>query len=191
MAKQKKRTGKRMGPGRPAVVVDEVRQRLFNKHFDEGYSADDIWKQNRDCISKRTAQCLVKDFQTTLLASLATCYARTQRWSTSLGAGGDQAGCGRAPCRVPGRDTARACTRYASISPPSVVICTPQNREASGTASFSSHVYASLSHHMCVRCVSKLRHHTFLPLSFSVSLRCRGGGGGGGGGANVLTMNRV
>ncbi len=55
MAKQKKRTGKRMGPGRPAVVVDEVRQRLFNKHFDEGYPADDIWKQNRDCISKRTA----------------------------------------------------------------------------------------------------------------------------------------
>ena len=66
MAKQKKRTGKRMGPGRPAVVVDEVRQRLFNKHFDEGYSADDLWKQNRDCISKRTAQRLVKDFQTTL-----------------------------------------------------------------------------------------------------------------------------
>ena len=77
MAKQKKRTGKRMGPGRPAVVVDEVRQRLFNKHFDEGYSADDLWKQNRDCISKR-------------------------------------------------------------ISPPSVVICTPQNREASGTASLCS-----------------------------------------------------
>ena len=66
MAKQNKRTGKRMGPGRPAVVVDEVRQRLFNKHFDEGYSADDLWKQNRDCISKRTAQRLVKDFQTTL-----------------------------------------------------------------------------------------------------------------------------
>ena len=66
MAKQKKRTGKRMGPGRPAVVVDEVRQRLFNKHFDEGYSADDLWKQNRDCISKRTAQRLVKDCQTTL-----------------------------------------------------------------------------------------------------------------------------
>jgi transposase len=66
MAKQKKRTGKRMGPGRPAVVVDEVRQRLFNKHFDEGYSADDLWKQNRDCISKRTAQRLVKEFQTTL-----------------------------------------------------------------------------------------------------------------------------
>jgi len=66
MAKQKKRTGKRMGPGRPAVVVDEVRQRLFNKHFDEGYSADDIWKQNPDFTSRRTAYRLVKDFQTTL-----------------------------------------------------------------------------------------------------------------------------
>jgi hypothetical protein len=66
MAKQKKGTGKRMGPGRPAVVVDKVRQRLFNKHFDDWYSADDIWKQNRDCISKRTAQRLVKDFQTKL-----------------------------------------------------------------------------------------------------------------------------
>jgi len=30
------------------------------------------------------------------------------------------------------------CTRYASMSPPSVVICTPQNREASGTASLCS-----------------------------------------------------
>jgi transposase len=66
MAKQKERTGKRIGAGRHAVVVDEVRQRLFNKYFDEGYSADDIWKQNPDFISRRTADRPVKDFQTTL-----------------------------------------------------------------------------------------------------------------------------
>ena len=51
------------------------------------------------------------------LASLATCYARTQRWSTSLGAGGAQAGCGRAPCRVPGRDTARAALSVQDTHP--------------------------------------------------------------------------
>ena len=66
MAKLKKCTGNRKGPGRPTVVVDEVRRRLFNKHFDEGYSADDIWKQNRDFVSRRTAFRLVKDFQKTL-----------------------------------------------------------------------------------------------------------------------------
>ena len=152
-----------MGPGRLAVVVDEVRQRLFNKHFDEGYSADDLWKQKRRWIG--VARHLLRE--NAAMEHVVGCWRCSGGlWTSALP---------RTWTRY--SESCVKCTRYASMSPPSVVICTPQNREASGTASFSSHVYASLSHHMCVRCVSKLRHHTFLPLSLSVSLRCRGGGG--------------
>jgi hypothetical protein len=68
-----------MGPGRPAVIVDEVWQRLFNKHFDEGYSADDIWKQNSDFHQQADRVSSGQRFPNeTGLTLLATCYARTE-----------------------------------------------------------------------------------------------------------------
>ena len=56
---------KRLAWGRPRVISDEVRRRLFLKHFDEGYSAQDIFRQNKDVISKATAYRLVADFRKT------------------------------------------------------------------------------------------------------------------------------
>jgi transposase len=55
----------RVRAGRPRVVSDEVRKRLFFKYFDEGYSADDIFRHNSDVISRATAFRLVADFRET------------------------------------------------------------------------------------------------------------------------------
>ena len=52
--------------GRPRTLTDETRRRLFLKHFDEGYSATDIWRRNRDVMSARTVQRLVQEFHANL-----------------------------------------------------------------------------------------------------------------------------
>ena len=54
---------KRVRAGRPSIVSDEVRRKLFKKHFDEGYSAEDIFRNNKDTIGRRTAYRLVADFK--------------------------------------------------------------------------------------------------------------------------------
>ena len=54
---------KRVQAGRPSIVNDEVRRRLFKKHFDEGYSAEQIFRNNKDFISRSTAFRMIAEFK--------------------------------------------------------------------------------------------------------------------------------